>query len=176
MVDFTNRRMIHNFCYIMLPALHEENIHDSFAIKTIVSNWSDYRQVPQKSSFAVLISRLVGQKQWVFVKHLQIRMTGNWKEKQKQNNDVFNHSIVITSIDNITQSRTVIEGCDKALTEHIQMAESRKMSGTIRGWGIVISSETPILWLEKKAVQSNFLEIFLINDKCLCFSNTGGVH
>lgn len=51
-----------NYCYIILPALHEENIHDSFAIKTIVSNWLDYRQVPEKSSFAVLISRLVGQK------------------------------------------------------------------------------------------------------------------
>lgn len=52
-----------NYCYIILPALHEENIHDSFAIKTIVSNWSDYRQVPpKKSSFAILISRLVGQK------------------------------------------------------------------------------------------------------------------
>jgi len=29
-------------------------------------------------------------------------MTGNWKEKQKQTNDVFNHSIVITRIDNYT--------------------------------------------------------------------------
>lgn len=60
-------------------------------------------------------------------------MTGNWKEKQKKTNEVFNHSIVITRIDNITQSRTVIEGCDKGLAEHTQMAKSRKMFATIRG-------------------------------------------